>query len=165
MSSSKEELIKVLVELPNHWATSGESMWARPVGNDLYELENSAFYAYDLNYRDVVCAVADDPRHKPIVRRVERRSGHRTLRVLFLKQVSDPQRTLLLKGLDRFGVTWEGADGRLFSLDIPAESHYQPVCDQLWAWEEAGLLEYESCEARVPGSFDDAPQGSEKKEE
>jgi hypothetical protein len=160
MPSGKEELTKVLVELPNHWATSGKSMWARPLGNDLYELENSPFHAYDLNYRDVVHAVADDPRHNPIVRRVERRSGRRTLRVVFLKHVSEPHRTLLLKGLDRFGVTWEGADARLFSLDIPSESQYQPVCDQLWAWEEEGLLEYETCEARVPGSFDDAPDGS-----
>jgi hypothetical protein len=29
------------------------------------------------------------------------------------------------------------------------------VCDQLWAWEQEGLLEYETCEARVPGSFDE----------
>lgn len=159
MPSSKKALTKVLVQLPNHWATSGESMWARALGNDLYELENSPFHAYDLNYRDVVYAVADDPRHKPIVRRVERRSGRRTLRVVFLEHVSEPQRTLLLKGLDRFGVTWEGADARLFSLDIPGESQYQPVCDQLWAWEQEGLLEYETCEARILGSFDDAPHG------
>lgn len=96
------------------------------------------------------------------MRRVERRSGHRTLRVLFSEQVGEAQRTLLLKGLDRFDVTWEGADGSLFSLDIPTESQYQPVCDEVWAWEQADLLEYETCEARVPGSFDDAPQGSEK---
>lgn len=160
MPLSKEELTKVLVELPNHWATSGESMWARPLGSDLYELENSPFYAYDLNYRDVVYAVADDPRHKPIVRRVERRSGRRTLRVVFLEHVSEPQRTLLLKGLDRFGVTWEGADARLFSLDIPSEPQYQAVCDQLWTWEQEGLLEYETCEARMPGSFDAAPHAS-----
>jgi hypothetical protein len=160
MSSRKEELVKVVVELPNHWAASGESMWARPLGNDLYELENSPFHAYDLNYRDVVYAVADDPQCKPIVRRVERRSGRRTLRVVFLESVGEPQRTLLLKGLDQFGVTWEGADARLFSLDIPSESQYQPVCDQLWTWGQEGLLEYETCEARVPGSFDDAPHDS-----
>lgn len=164
MSSSKEELTKVLVELPNHWATSGESMWVRQLGSNLYELLNSPFYAYDLNYRDVVYAVADDPRHKPVVRRVERRSGRRTLRAVFLEHVSEAQRTLLLKGLDRFGVTWEGAHGRLYSLDIPGESQYQPVCDQLLAWNQEALLEYETCEARVPGSFDDAAHGSAERE-
>lgn len=159
MSSDDGELEKVLVELPNHWATSGESMWARPLGNDLYELHNSPFHAYDLNFLDVVYAVSEDPNHKPVVRRVERRSGHRTLRVLFPKLVSNSQRDMLLKGLDRFGVTWEGSDGRLFSLDIPTESQYQAVCDQLWAWEQAGFLEYETCEARMPGGFDDPPGG------
>lgn len=157
VSSDSDELTKVLVDLPNHWATSGESMWARPLGNDLYELHNSPFHAYGLNYLDVVLAISEDPNRKPIVRRVERRSGHRTLRILFTKHVSNPQRDILLKGLDRFGVTWEGSEGRLFSLDIPDDSQYQPVCDQLWAWEQAALLEYETCEARMPGSFDDRP--------
>ena len=160
MATDSDELTKVVVELPNHWATNGESMWARPLGNDLYELDNSPFHAYDLNYRDVVYAKADDRQRTPIVRRVERRSGHRTLRAIFFKHVNDAQRDKLLQELGRFGVTWEGADGRLFALNIPAEAEYQPVCDQLWAWEQSGLLEYETCEARVPGAFDDAPEGS-----
>ena len=102
MPSSKEELTKVLVELPNHWATPGESMSARPLGNDLYEPENCPFHAYDLNYRDGVYAIADDPWHKPIVRRVERRSGRRTLRVVFLKHVSvDLNRSRWLCGVWR----------------------------------------------------------------
>jgi hypothetical protein len=58
----------------------------------------------------------------------------------------------------------EGAQGRLFSLDISSESQYQSVCDQLWTWEQENLLEYETCEARAPGSFDDAPHGSAEAE-
>lgn len=135
-------------------------MWARPLGDGLFELENSPFYAYDVNYKDVVYAVATHPDHKPLVRRVERRGGHRTLRARFRDEVPKPHRTLLLKGLDRHGVTWEGADHLLFSLDIAPEGNYQAVCDQLWQWEQEGLLEYETCEARVEGSFDDAPDGS-----
>ncbi len=135
-------------------------MWARPLGDGLFELDNSPFYAYDLNYKDVVYAAASNPDHKPLVLRVERRGGHRTLRVRFNDRVAKPHRILLLKGLEKHGVTWEGADHRLFSLDIPPKSNYQAVCDQLWQWEQEKLLEYETCEARIEGSFDDAPGGS-----
>ena len=152
----REDLTKVLVDL----TTGSESMWARPLGDGLFELDNSPFYAYDLNYKDVVYAVAMHPDQKPLVRRVERRGGHRTLRARFGDNVPKPHRALLLKGLDRHGVTWEGADHRLFSLDIPPEGNYKAVCDQLWQWEQEGLLEYETCEARVEGSFDDVPHGS-----
>jgi hypothetical protein len=130
-------------------------MWARPLGGDLYELHNSPFCAYDLNYLDVVYAASGNPDHKPLIIRVERRSGHRTLRAIFDKEVARPQRLLLLKGLDKYGVTWEGSDYTRFSLDIPLQGDYEAICDQFWAWEESGLLSYETCEARAPGSFDD----------
>jgi hypothetical protein len=135
-------------------------MWARELGDDLYELHNSPFYAYDLNYLDVVYAVAADPNHKLLVHRVERRSGHRTLRVQFADATPKLQRDLHLKDLDKFSVAWEGADQTLSSLDISEPGNYQPVCDHLWEWEKLGLLEYETCEARVPGSFDAAPKDS-----
>jgi hypothetical protein len=35
---SDEELTKVHVHLPNHWATGGESFWACPLGHEVYEL-------------------------------------------------------------------------------------------------------------------------------
>jgi hypothetical protein len=75
-----EDLVKVRVDLPNQPGNSGESMWARPLGGDLYELHNSPFYAYDFNYLDVVYAVSGNPDHKRLIIRVERRSGHRALR-------------------------------------------------------------------------------------
>ena len=31
-----------------------ETMWAQPVGNDLFQLRNVPFYAYGLSYDDVV---------------------------------------------------------------------------------------------------------------
>jgi hypothetical protein len=151
------DLTKVLIDLPNHWAKKGESMWALELGGDSYELRNSPFYAYDLNYLDVVYAVADNPDHKPQIKRVQRRSGHKTLRVIFKNETTKPQRDLLLKGLNRFGVTWEGHEYRLFSLDIPPHGDYRGTCTQLMEWETNSLLEYETCEARVVGSFDDEP--------
>lgn len=154
--NSNDGLVKILVDLPN--LGTGESMWARPLGSDLYELHNTPFYAYGLSYLDVVYAQADGPDHKPAVKRLERSSGRRTLRVLFEESASKSERIPLLNRLDQYGVTWEGASHGLFALDIPSNSDYQAVCDQLWKWEQDGLLQYETCECRIDGSFDGEPR-------
>src|SRR5262249_4817112 len=79
----EDELTKVHVELPNHGATGGESLWAKPLGDDLYQLDNVPFHAYGLNYGDVVRATEDSPELKPEIREVVRPSGHQTIRVFF----------------------------------------------------------------------------------
>jgi hypothetical protein len=40
---SHENLVKLHIDLPNHWAIGGESMWATPLENDHYQLENVLF--------------------------------------------------------------------------------------------------------------------------
>jgi hypothetical protein len=30
----KSELEKIYIDLPNHWAVNGESVWAKALGND-----------------------------------------------------------------------------------------------------------------------------------
>jgi hypothetical protein len=47
-------LAKVLVELREDAGTGGEQLWARPLGDDLYEIRNVPWYAYKLNWGDVV---------------------------------------------------------------------------------------------------------------
>src|SRR5438046_10028757 len=94
---SDEDLTKIVVDLPNHWATGGEGMWAKPLGKDLYEIRNVPFHAYGLNFGDVVRAVEPAPDKKPVVSELVRRSGHRTLRVLFSESVADGARVELLQ--------------------------------------------------------------------
>lgn len=159
---AEEELIKLYIDLPNHWAVGGESLWARPLGDDTYELRNVPFHAYDLNFHDVVEAVSASPDLKPAIRRVVRRSGHRTLRVIFRESTPEAQRAPLLKSLKDLGASFERATDILFAIDIDATGDYQRVCDRIVVWESEGLLEYETCEARVPGSFDDPPKESAK---
>src|SRR5260370_42030375 len=90
------DLVKVFVDLPNHWDTNGESMWARSLGDDLYELHNSPFSAYDLNYLDVVVALSAEPGLKPQICRMERRSGHKTLRLIFKAETARAVRDQIL---------------------------------------------------------------------
>ena len=153
-----EKLTKVHVELPNNPDLGGESMWAVDLGNDLYELRNVAFHAYDLNFGDVVRATSDSPALKPEIRCVERRSGHRTLRVLFAESVPEERMLDLLQSLALLSASFERATDRYFALDLEPEADVAKVRAVLAGWEWQGWCAYETCEARVPGSFDDSPQ-------
>lgn len=160
MSAENEPLTKVHINLPNHWATDGESLWAMPLGNDLYELRNTPFYAYGLNWGDIVRAPTNKPELKPEVLEVVGHQGHRTLRVIFELFDEEDQNTIL-SSLENLGLSWERADGRLVALDIHSDGDYQAACDSLWKLEQRGVLCYETCEPRLPGSFDDLPTEDE----
>ena len=163
MSKENDEgLVKVFVDLPNHWATSGESMWAKPLGNDLYELRNTPFYAYGLNWGDIVRAEAREPDFKPEVLSLITPSGNRTLRVYFKDKLSRQVQNDYLHSLKNLGFSFERATDMLVALDIEAGADYQAICNKIWELEQEGILEYETCEPRVQGSFDDGPDENEE---
>ena len=153
--ASERPLTKVHVDLPNHWAISGESMWARPLLGGAYEIRNVPFYAYNLNFLDVVEAIAAKPAAMPSIRRVIRRSGHRTLRVIFDDSVPEAERIPMLETLRPLGASIEGATKKLFAIDVQPAGDYEAIMSRLDDWTAAEQLEYETCEARVEGSFDD----------
>jgi uncharacterized protein DUF4265 len=149
--------VKLHIDLPNHWAVGGEALWARSLGGDLYEIDNIPFHAYGINYRDVVRATADAPDLKPEVREVTRASGHQTLRIFF-QDLPAPERLTFLSALgERFGTDFEGKDDRYFAVDVPLQSNYAAIRDHLDTCMAKAWLDYETCEARSPGSFDDLP--------
>lgn len=151
---------KVHVDLPNHWATGGESMWARELGGDLYELENIPFYAYGLNYKDVVRATASADGILE-VREVVRPSGHKTLRVMFSRDIPESRYLELMHSVPA-GVSYERATGGYFALDLRPGTDIWSVCEFLDRWVEGDIAGYETCEPRVGGSFDDSPQAEER---
>jgi hypothetical protein len=159
------DLFKIVVELGYHWSgIGGEGIWARPVGAELYEVDNIPFYAYGLNVGDVVRAVAPSPDVKPVVQSVYRASGHRTLRVHFAASTAEPERVLMLRGLSRFQTSFEGQNAVYFAIDVAPMGEYEQVIQQLQAWEDQGLLAFETCECRVAGGFgadpaEDEPSG------
>jgi len=161
--SHDDDLTKIVVDLPNHWATGGESMWAHPLGEDLFEVRNVPFYAYGLNFLDIVRAVEPSPDNKPVILELVKSSGHQTLRVSFNDTIIESERPELLRRLNAHRAYFEGANPGYFAIDVEPAGDYAAVRAQLDEWEAAGLLEYETCEARVPGSFDDRP-GAEEEE-
>lgn len=152
-------LPKLYIDLPNHGATGGESIWGRALGDDLYELRNVPFHAYGLNCLDVVRALPLETGGSPWVRELEARSGHRTLRVIFYRECGRERRDRVLRSLRELAVTYEGFDDRYFALDLEPSVDVEAVRAVLDRWMEEGALDYETCEARVPGSFDAGPDG------
>lgn len=149
-----DNLAKVHVDLPNHWATGGESLWARDLGSGRFRIENVPFYAYDINFYDIVEARALGPDLKPSVMRVLERSGHQTIRVLFDNATSEEERIERLNSLADLHVSYERCNQRYFALDLEPDASANEVRDRLDTWTTEGVLEYETCEARQPGSFD-----------
>jgi hypothetical protein len=108
-----EALEKILIELPqDHWSgRSGERVWATPLGAGLFEIRNTPWYAYDINWGDVVRCEGMSPADLPIAAGVSRRGGHRTLRVFFLDD-DDAGRDEILTEISRNGATYETRTGR-----------------------------------------------------
>lgn len=101
--------------------------------------------------------MASSPDLKPQVFAVVRRSGHQTLRVFFDEATDEYERIRTLDDLARFGVTYEGCSPRYFALDVPPERSVAELRAHLERLGQEHILEYETTEARVPGSFDDGP--------
>lgn len=148
-------LTSVFVELPNHWAEHRtETLWARRVGDDLYELESIPFFAYGLSYRDVVRAT-------PVVEEVVRPSGHTTVRVVFRRDDEPRERRLaLLAELSLMKISYESWGDSFFALDVAPDGDVEALLDRLAWLEKRDVLGFETCEARVRGSFDDENHSS-----
>jgi len=154
-------LVKVHIDLPNHWAVGGESLWATPLGEELYRIENVPFYAYGLNFLDVVRATTDEEELKPEIRKVVQASGRRTIRISFFNETTQEEQDQILNALTSMGVSYERAFKRMIALDIKPELDYNALFSLLEEYAAQEKLDFETCEARLEGSFDDIADESE----
>jgi hypothetical protein len=152
--SEEEDLEKVYIDLPNHWAVTGESFWAKPLGNDRYEIHNTPFYAYGINYLDIVEVDSSNEKQKPIVLRVIKTAGYQTLRIYFGENIDRDEQTTLFDEIRDLGVGFERLNDRYVALDIAPDGDYDAVCDKLNNWEKEKILSFETCEARNANNFD-----------
>jgi hypothetical protein len=137
---TNEDLVKVHIDLSGNPDTGGEAMWAKPLGDDLYELRNSPFYAYTLNFLDVVRAVPQDSDSKPSIQSVERPSGHRTLWITFSDSVPDDECLRLASELDQWHASFERAHNRYFAVDVEPDGQLDAVMGRLEQWRKEGIL-------------------------
>ncbi len=160
LSSEDDENLKELhIDLPNHWAIDGETLPVVQIEGDLYELKCAPCYAYGLNMGDRVEARIDPPALKLEIKKVIKRSGHDTLRALFQEHVPMKERLDLVKAMEAYGAATHQVTAQFFVFDIPPKGDFDAIYQQLESLEGSGLLEFETCEAREEGSFDDLPKG------
>jgi hypothetical protein len=135
----QDGLVKVQLQGPDGEV---ETLWARPLGDHLFELDNTPWYAYGFSWHDVIEARAQTTEGFPEFVRVARKSGHRTVRVI-LEPPADVSATsqAVLDGLRELGCSYEGANPQFIGVDIPPTVDLMTVRQFLIAsdqeWEHA----------------------------
>jgi len=109
---------------------SGESLWAAPVGSNLYELRNSPWHARNVNWLDVVEAISRNEDEWPEFVRVHKRSGHRTVH-LYILDAGKSRKQEILDDCNRLGSTYENMDDRMYALDFAPGIDLAPAIEYL----------------------------------
>jgi hypothetical protein len=155
MATTDENLVKVNVSFG---ARGGESMWAKHIEGDLFAIRNLPFFAFGLNFGDIV--IARETGGQRQVQRVVRPSGHRTLRIVFSAGLGADQQEVYFAELRTHGGTFERATDRMVAVDAPPAANFDATMATLVRGEAKGELVFETCEERAPGSFDDDARAS-----
>ncbi len=131
--NTETKLAKVMFRVPD--GASGEdveTIWAFPVGGDLYKIDNSPFYAYGVSLGDTVEAPWSEENGFPLFRRVVEKSGYRTVRVILDPPAeNDNKSQKLLDEIVALGCSYEGANRTYITVDIPKEIDLWKVRDFL----------------------------------
>jgi len=123
--SEKTELVKVQLTGPDG---DVETLWAKPLGNGLYELDNTPWYAYGASWKDVIEARPPEPDAFPEFIRVVRKSGYRTIRLILEPPADkDPWSQRILDRLVELGCSFEGATGSYVGIDIPPQVDLEQI--------------------------------------
>ena len=143
MSDSSRPDAKVLFRVLDDDGTANvETLWATRLGGDDYKLDNSPFYAYGVSWEDVVSAPFNADEGFPTFTRVVSKSGNRTVRVIFKTAVeTSDDSDHVLQGLVTLGCSYEGANRKYFSVNVPPGVELETVraylIEQKATWEHA----------------------------
>ncbi|HLA95059.1 MAG TPA: DUF4265 domain-containing protein, partial [Pyrinomonadaceae bacterium] len=109
-----------------------ETPWAFDLGDDIYRLDECLFFAYSVSWNDEVYAPYDAKEKFPVFRRVHKKSGNRSIR-LILDPPYEPGNSTdqLLERLLNMNCSYEGATKRLFAITIPPEIELSSIVEFL----------------------------------
>jgi hypothetical protein len=137
-----ENFVKIVIDLPDaEDGVGGEGMWSVKVGEDLYEVRNSPWHTTEINYLDVVRAIAPAEDKNPVVTEVFHRGGHRTIHVVFLEDGAT-KKDEIIAHLKSLGTTYECAHSTLYAFDLEPEVDFDPIADYLAECEAEGWLSF-----------------------
>ena len=108
-----------------------ETLWAVALGDNLFRLDNSPFYAYGVSWQDVVEAREESEGFYEFVRVVEK-SGNRTVRIIFQQfSGNHAQGKQILNDIKNLGCSFEGVNSKLISINIPSAADFDVVINYL----------------------------------
>lgn len=137
--TAKQAKILYIVPEGEEDAGKSESLWSNSLGNQLYELQNIPFYAEHLNLQDIVkCDESVDG--LPVIQKLVKRSGNRTLRVIFRDETPEDTCVDIIWELGKQKIFSEKVADRRFMFNIPPTSDYAWAQSFLNEKENEGLL-------------------------
>gem|GEM_PF-6499980 len=77
-------------------------------------MRNTPFYAYGINFKDIVIAKAESEELRPSISKIHEYSGHKTLRVIFLDDTSEAERGARLAQLIRYEAYYDKGKRKSF---------------------------------------------------
>lgn len=130
MNSEKHEgMVKVRFSDPA--GANTETLWAKPIDANLYQLDNSPFFVYGVSWQDTIEARPGKDHVLEYVRCV-RKSGNRTVRIIFQDyRSSDSYAEEVLKGLRNLDCSYEGMQPKMISVNVPPKVDLRAVTDFL----------------------------------
>ena len=134
-------LVKIRYVIPKgkKHAGQGENLWAYSVGDHLYKLQNIPFFAEHLNVADIVfCDESDDS--LPVINRLIKWSGNRTLRVAFTDESPDDKCVDIIWELTKQNISYEVAAYKGYVFNVKPENDYDWARNFLLEKEREGLL-------------------------
>ncbi len=114
-----------------------ERMWVATLVDSLYEVRNTPFFVRGIAFEDIVVGeFQDDVLH---FSRLEKESGHSTIRVVMLRPAD---RDAICQHINSLGCDIEGFN-LVLAVDIPPSVGYLMLLDFLDPQRAQGVLEYE----------------------
>src|SRR5688572_8390613 len=116
-----------------------EWLWAFPTGDGSYRIDNIPFFAYDINYGDIV-RCEPDPDGKLMLSEVVEPSGHLTFRLKFSDGILPADEAAALADIDAFNVMREKGAGGMHALSAPSDTDMPELFRCLVGKHEEGVL-------------------------
>jgi len=120
---------------------SVESLNARPIEDDRFEILNTPFFAESVAYGDVVVAARQQD-GRLVYESVETFSGFRAISIILFDQSLDAYLMDLLRGLHCVIEYGEFGALRMLAVGIPAAVDYGPIKGSLDEFQRLGNLSY-----------------------
>lgn len=119
-----------------------ESLWAKKLENNLYEICCIPYFVYDLALGDLV-ETDFDKRGGLLYKKVIKPSDNETLWFQFNNATRNDLNRVLEKVIN-FKCLYEGYNKRFLAVNIDSESQHKALLDSFLGEIEAGLIEYSS---------------------